>query len=186
MKKLFATALALSLITSTAIADPFYKADVPGTEYYVVGLTRNGESNPMCVAAFDWRDGSSIQFIKDLADGEFYIWFRNNQWSISDPEGSSAQLRANFIQSNGYTVGLNFDYKLINKNTIVIPNIITDKFIPPFSGASKLQFIMPGSITNAQVTLNGSTRALIELTKCVEFSKDVDLEPKSKKPDVKL
>ena len=187
MNKFLISTFALLMSASSAFAaDFFFKSDVPSSPYFVMGMKGEGTKNPICVANADWPDGSSIQFIKDLADGEFYIWFQNNQWNISDPANTKSELRANFIQSNGRTTGLNFEILILNKNTIVIPSIMTDKFLPLFSAANKLQFIMPGTISNAQVSLVGSTRALIELSNCVDASRQVDLRIPSKKPEINL
>lgn len=179
MKRMMSYILAGTLFTGTAIAsDTFYSVDVQPGPYYVYGVKadKSKNSNPACYAEVTWRDGSKIQFIRDLADGELYIWFRNNAWNISDAPGRY-NLRANFSRRDGGVVGLNYEYNLINKNTILIRNMIKDQFVSAFSSGNRLTLVMPGSISNAEVDLTGSTRALQEISRCIEQASNIDLYP---------
>jgi len=183
MRKFVSTTLAAMLFTSSALAagQEFYNVDVRPGPYFVKGVTADtdgGNGNPACYAEVTWRDGSRFQLIRDLADGELYIFFRNNTWNISDAPGVY-QMRANF-QRNGNVSGLNFQYNLVNKNTIVIRNIIKEQFLPLFSGNQRMVFVMPGSIQNAEVDLTGSARALSEVSNCVDAARSVDLYPEGR------
>ena len=179
MKKYVCAFLAAMFMTSSALAasQQFFNVDVRPGPYYVYGVTADAEKNdnPACYAEINWRDGSRFQLIRDLADGELYIFLRNNVWNISDAPGNY-QMRANFHRNNTIA-GLNFQYRLINKNTIVIRNIRKDQFIPLFAGNQKMLFVMPGSIQNAEIDLTGSSNALAEISKCVEAARNVDLYP---------
>jgi hypothetical protein len=180
MKKIISGTLAAMLFTSSAFAasQQFFNVDVRPGPYYVFGVTANVEKNdnPACYAEINWRDGSRFQLIRDLADGELYIFLRNNTWNISDPPGNY-RMRMNFHNRSGQISGLNFDYRLINKNTIVIRNIIKEQFLPLFSNNSKAFFVMPGSIQNAEIDLTGSARTLTEISNCVDVARGVDLYP---------
>lgn len=176
--KFRAAIASLALFTSTAFAgEPFFKVDVRPGPYYVHGVKADTEtnSNPACYAEVTWRDGSKFQLIRDLADGELYIFFQNMTWNISDAPGVY-RLRANFHR-NGSVNGLNFEYNLVNKNTIVIRNIKKDMFLPLFTGNQKMLFVMPGTIQNAELDLTGSTRTLNEISNCVDAARGVDLYP---------
>lgn len=180
MRKFVSTTLAAMIFTSSAFAagQEFYNVDVRPGPYYVKGVTADtdgGSGNPACYAEVNWRDGSRFQLIRDLADGELYIFFRNSTWNIADPAGTY-QLRANFHR-NGAISGLNFQYTLVNKNTIVIRNIRKEQFLPLFNSNQRMIFVMPGSIQNAEVDLTGSSRALTEISNCVEAARRVDLYP---------
>lgn len=179
MRKFVSATLAAMLFTSSAFAasSEFYNVDVRPGPYYVKGATADAESNqnPACYAEVNWRDGSQFQLIRDLADGELYIFFRNITWNISDAPGVYS-MRANFHR-NGSIRGLNFQFKLVNKNTIVIRNIKKEDFIPLFSGNQKLLFVMPGTIQNAEIDLTGSSKALQEISKCIDAARTVDLYP---------
>ncbi len=179
MRKYISTTLAAMLFTSSAFAanETFFREDVRPGPYYVYGVTNDAEknTNPACYTEVTWRDGSKFQLIRDLADGELYIFFQNMTWNINDPV-AFYRLRANFAR-NGQINGLNFEYKLVNKNTIVIRNIIKEQFIPLFSGNQKMTFIMPGTIQNAELDLTGSSRALTEISRCVDAARSVDLYP---------
>lgn len=173
--------IAAMLMTSSALAanQQFYNVDVRPGPYYVYGVTADTtkqNDNPACYAEINWRDGSRFQLIRDLADGELYIFLRNNVWNISDPPGAY-RMRMNFHNRNGQIAGLNFEYKLINKNTIVIRNIIKEQFLPLFANNTRAVFVMPGSIQNAEIDLTGSTNALTEISKCVDVSRGIDLYP---------
>ena len=180
MKKLVSGTLAAMLFTSSAFAasQQFFNVDVRPGPYYVYGVTSNGQNNdnPACYAEINWRDGSRFQLIRDLADGELYIFLRNSTWNISDAPGNY-RMRMNFHNRNGQISGLNFEYKLINKNTIVIRNIIKEQFLPLFSNNTRAVFVMPGSIQNAEIDLTGSTRTLAEISNCVDAARSVDLYP---------
>jgi hypothetical protein len=179
MRKFVSATLAAMLFTSSSFAAgrEFYNVDVRPGPYYVKGVTANVEKNenPACYAEINWRDGSRFQLIRDLADGELYIFFRNSTWNISDSPGTY-QLRANFHRNSNVT-GLNFDYNLVNKNTIVIRNIKKENFLPLFTSNQKMVFIMPGNIQNAEVDLTGSSRSLEEISKCIDAARSVDLYP---------
>ena len=180
MKKLVSGTLAAMLFTSSAFAasQQFFNVDVRPGPYYVFGVTANAEKNdnPACYAEVNWRDGSRFQLIRDLADGELYIFLRNNAWNISDPPGNY-RMRINFLNRSGQTTGLNFDYRLINKNTIVIRNIIKEQFLPLFANNTRAIMVMPGSIQNAEIDLTGSSRTLTEISNCVDVARSVDLYP---------
>jgi hypothetical protein len=180
MKKIIGGTLAAMLFTSSAFAasQQFFNVDVRPGPYYVFGVTANAEKNenPACYAEINWRDGSRFQLIRDLADGELYIFLRNNTWNISDAPGNY-RMRMNFQNRSGQISGLNFEYRLINKNTIVIRNIIKEQFLPLFSNNSKAFFVMPGSIQNAEIDLTGSSRTLAEISNCVDAARSVDLYP---------
>ena len=180
MKKFVSATLAAMLFTSSAFAagKEFYNVDVRPGLYYVKGVTADvdgGSGNPACYAEVNWRDGSRFQLIRDLADGELYIFFRNNTWNIGDAPGTY-NLRANFHR-NANISGLDLQYQLIDKNTIVIRNLRKDQFLPLFSANQKVTFVMPGTIQNAEFDLTGSSNALTEISKCVDFARGVDLYP---------
>lgn len=186
MRKFVSASLAAMLFTSSAFAagQEFYNVDVRPGPYFVKGVTADtdgGNGNPACYAEVNWRDGSRFQLIRDLADGELYIFLRNINWNISDPIGVY-NLRANFVRNNHVVNGLNFEYNLVNKNTIVIRNIKKENFLPLFTGNQRMEFIMPGSIQNASVDLTGSSRSLEEISKCIDVARGVDLYPENSRP----
>ncbi len=89
MRKYISTTLAAMLFTSSAFAanETFFREDVRPGPYYVYGVTNDAEknTNPACYTEVTWRDGSKFQLIRDLADGELYIFFQNMTWNINDP-----------------------------------------------------------------------------------------------------
>lgn len=180
MRKFVSATLAAMLFTSSAFAAgrEFYKVDVRPGPYYVKGVTADidgGSGNPACYAEVNYRDGSRFQLIRDLADGELYIFLRNNTWNIGDVPGTY-NLRANFYRTANIS-GLDLQYHLVDKNTIVIRNIRKDQFLPLFSANQKVIFVMPGTIQNAEFDLTGSSNALTEISKCVDAARSVDLYP---------
>lgn len=186
MKKFVSATLAAMLFTSSAFAanQTFFSEDVRPGQFYVYGVTADPEKendNPACYAEVNWRDGSRFQLIRDLADGELYIFMRNMTWNISDLPGNY-RMRINFHSRNGQISGLNFEYRLINKNTIVIRNIIKEQFIPLFSNNNRAVFVMPGSIQNAEIDLVGSSKTLAEISRCVDVARGVDLYPEQAPP----
>jgi hypothetical protein len=169
MKKLFAsTILAASLFVTPVLAEGeiFYDGGVEGA-WNIFGNAGSTTQNPACVAEVTWQDGSKFQLIKDLADGELYIWFKNNEWNISDPPGNYP-FTMNIVDSRGNVINGELQYELINKNTIAVRKIDVDSFIPPFMSMAEMRFVMPGDIQNAYVTLNGSSGAVDKLLACID------------------
>lgn len=181
MRKLLSTTFAAMLFTSSAFAanQTFFAEDVRPGAFYVMGVTADAAKgkNPACYAEVNYGDGSQFQLIRDLADGELYIWLHNAQWNIRDVPGSTANLRANFRRSNGQVESLTFTYKQVNSSTIIIRGIFKDRFLPLFTGSQKMTFAMPGTIQDAEVELLGSSRAVSELSRCVDASAGIDLYP---------
>jgi hypothetical protein len=183
MRKFVSATLAAMLFTSSSFAAglEFFNVDVRPGPYYVKGVTADvngGTGNPACYAEINWRDGSRFQLIRDLADGELYIFLQNMTWNIADPSGVY-RLRANFSR-NGQTNGINFEYNLLNKNTIVIRNIKKETFLPLFVNNQKMTLVMPGSIQNAEIDLTGSSRSLAEISRCIDAARAVDLYPEGR------
>lgn len=177
MKKFIATAFAAVAMSTSASADVFFQR----TEklWSVFGVNNVKDKNPACIAEQTWKDGSYIQLIKDLADDELYLAFTNMEWQIQDDPGTY-KMRVNAtVGSEIY--GFTFDYNLQPKNTIIIRGIISDKFVPIFATATQLKFVMPGTITNATIYLNGSRAAVDALSDCVTKYKSSGLSSSPKK-----
>ena len=182
MRRFLTSALALLFLTTSASADQFFQSNEK--LWTVYGVHNIDDKNPACIAQQSWRDGSYIQLIKDLADNELYIAFTNTDWQIVDQPGTYR------LQVNAYIDGdvhtFTFDYNLIPKNTIMIRGIIADKFIPIFAAADRLRFVMPGTITNADVHLNGSRAALDSMIRCMDKFKASNLSSTPKKKGLDL
>lgn len=186
MRKFVSATLAAMLFTSSSFAAgiEFYNVDVRPGPYYVKGVTADtngGSGNPACYAEINYRDGSRFQLIRDLADAELYIFMRNNTWNIGDPPGVY-NVRMNFYNSAGNIEGINLQYNLVNKNTIVIRNLKKEIFIPLFMNNNRAVFVMPGTIQDAQIDLTGSSRSMNEISKCIEAARGVDLYPEGRSP----
>lgn len=169
MKKFFlSTIIAATLFVTPAIANEiFYDGGQSGT-WSVFGNSGVGNQNPACVAQATWDDGSKFQIIKDLADGEFYIWFQNMQWDIADAPGDYP-FRMNFESStDGSVIGGNMTYTLVNKNTVLVRDIEVEAFVDAFVKKSEIRFIMPGDIQNSYIPLDGATIAVEKLEECVD------------------
>jgi len=180
--KFKAAIVSLAMFATSAYAgESFFSFDVRSGPFMVYGVAgeTNPRNNPACYAEVTWRDGSKFQLIRDLDDGELYIFVRNNTWNVTDAPGIY-NVRINFEKYGSIINGLNFQYNLLNKNTIVIRNIKKETFLPLFSNGNKMIFVMPGSIQNAEVSLEGSTRALTEIANCVDRSTGVNLWPDGK------
>jgi hypothetical protein len=170
MKK-FLTTVALAATMFATPATAFYNEDVGNWAVY--GDEGNQELNPACVVEYMWQDGSTFQLIYDLSTRELYIWFRNFEWDIADPVDQYYEMQMIMdgrrgMSSSGAT------YLLINKNTIVIPNIHVDAFMVPFMQLAELRMIMPGTIQNAYLDLAGSRMASQSLFRCVEIGDTMD------------
>lgn len=166
MKIVYAV-LASLFFTTTALAQQlFFSAPNLRGNWQVVGDSGDSTLNPVCKLIMTWQDGSSFELIKDLADGELYILMVNNSWSINDPPNTRANARLNF-QSGNTISGGPATFELLNKNTIRFRGLFADRFLPDFVSSNKLIIIMPGTVPNAEVNLEGTRNGVDVLSNCV-------------------
>ena len=172
---IIATTIALS--TSVVAAESGYEFySNQSQNWYIGGYSGDSTTNPACYTEFSFQDGSSFQLVKDLKDGEVYIFFRNMQWNIIDDPGQYS-LRMNLTTSGGNINPASGEYyfQLINKNTVSINQLNADEFIPGFMNSAEIGLIMPGDIENAYIPLDGSSRATELLADCIDKSEQVKL-----------
>lgn len=165
--KIVYVVLASLFFTTTALAQQlFFSAPNLRGNWQVVGDNGTETLHPACKLVMVWQDGSSFELIKDLADGELYILMVNNSWSINDPPNTRANARLNFHSSNMISGG-SATFELLNKNTIRFRGLMADRFLPDFVSAQKLIIVMPGTISNAEVSLEGTRNGIDVLSNCV-------------------
>jgi hypothetical protein len=167
MKKLFTSALVFAFMTSSALAQTFYDQYSGG--WNIFGVTGSNGKNPACVMSYKFQDGSDFQLVKDLADGELYIWLQNMEWDIADEVNKPYPLRINFYNKNGEVVGGDFEYYLQTKNTIAIRALDVNTFIPVFMEMATMRLIPTGTIQNAQIPLEGTRDGVNKLAACIEY-----------------
>lgn len=161
-------ATTVCLFSTVALAQSaFFSTQNKGWE--VVGYPQRNELHPVCRGERNYNDGSQFALIKDLADEELYIVLMNATWNISDAPGNYTA-RINFYSGNRVT-GSHIQYELLNKNTIRIRNITAEKFLPDFMGFSRMVILMPGTIQNAEINLNGSTDLIAIMSDCIRVFK---------------
>lgn len=159
---------AVCFMSTVAIAQSvFFQTQNRGWE--ILGIPQRDQLNPICRGDRNYNDGSQFSLIKDLADEELYILLINNSWNITDKPGQY-NARINFHSGNRIT-GANMTYELLNKNTIRVRNITPDRFLPDFMNYSKMVIIMPGTIQNAEIDLNGSTDLIAIMSECIKTFK---------------
>ena len=165
--KILYTLLASLLFSTAALAEQvFFSAPNLRGNWQVIGTSGDQTLNPACKLIMTWRDGSSFELIKDLADGELYILLINNTWSINDPPNTLAKARLNFYTGNTISGGP-ATFELLNKNTIRFRGLVADRFLPDFVSAQKLVIVMPGTVSNAEVNLEGTRNGIDVLSNCV-------------------
>lgn len=162
------------MLSSTSIAQSqnFYYNEMQ--HWIVEGVPNNKQINASCYTQTRWSDGSRFQLIKNLVTGELYIWVQAMFWNISDQPGSTAVARVNTHGKSG-VIGGDLTFLILNKNTIVIPEIQADGFIQAFMTQNEMHIIMPGTVENFVLSLKGSTKAIQSLSECVEASKKANL-----------
>jgi outer membrane protein assembly factor BamB len=176
-KTIGAAAIALSLMATGAMADGrFFERETSGWSVYGRIGDNSGQNNRRCLAEYSWQDGSFVQVIKDLADGEIYIYFKNNTWNISDAVKREYRMAIEMTGRSG-KVRDSFRYILLSKNSIVIPNLDVS-VLYQFVDKGTMFFRMPGNIPDAKVTLAGTQEAIVAVSECIEAAKD--LEPVEK------
>lgn len=195
MKKIltFITATALTILAATSAAfsqeNQLFFRQVVGT-WVVLGHKGDDNIRPACVIGREWTDGSSMQLIFDLSDGEFYIRVENTVWEIGDPPGEYGNkpgtnpAKIVFIGERG-TSNAAVYYQLITKNLLLIRHLKGGPFLRDFSAAAKFKIIMPGNIQNVDIDLNDSSSATELLMACLDTSKSVRLNGPKETPKKK-
>ncbi len=159
----------------------------------------NRERNDVCLAWKYWKDGSRIELVKDLKSSEFYIWHQTMGWNrINDEKMKTYSLRINFYDQQGGVVdGGAIEYKLINKNTIVIPQIDEKRFLKSFVNSNRMLMIPEGNVSNTQAYFDEKANDIATvLADCVQAygktkkpataSGRVLIEPPSLDPSTKV
>lgn len=159
----------LLLSSASSTKADFYNDRVDN--WVVFGFDGEVDNNRACVMEYKYQDGSKFQLIADLVDGEIYIWFKNHQWNISDAPGEYDGMTILIEGSGGTVRSWDAIYQLSNKNTILIRHLEgNNELIDSIAYLHEMKFIMPGTIENASVPLEGSTRALESMITCLEIS----------------
>lgn len=155
-------------------AETFYEKQTGN--WFVFGDYGDEELTPACVISYSWQDGSEFQLIYDLQLRVLDIWLENYDWNISDPAGNTYNLDIVIVGAgNDLTTG-ELTYRLEDKNSIYIESIEPiAKFLEDFSRMNELRFIMPGTIMNAYLSLDGSRGATNLLLECIEKGVDLNL-----------
>lgn len=168
-------ASAAMLFPNVVNAQQSYDFYTQTSGYWTInGQTGSADANPACYIEYAWQDGSVFQLIKDLEDGELYIYFENITWNIVDEPGYYT-MRMNIYYPDGKINAGNYDYYLIDKNSISIPQLDVKDFIPSFMQGSELRMIMPGDIENSELFLQGSSDAINIMSDCISKSDQVQL-----------
>lgn len=186
LKRLTLSSLVLAILAAFALPlyaqQPFFNSRADN--WIVIGLPSRGDKNAVCGAEYAFKDGSTFTLYSDLIDGELYLTVHNTRWSIGDKPGSKANLRMNFYDRSGNVNGGTAEFILIDKNTVVVPGLNPKVFIRDFVNKNKLELIMPGTIDNAEITLEGSSKAIDLLVQCVNSAgKQEPPKPKKKESD---
>ena len=182
MKKFLAILLSSTMIVSSAIAGQFYNRN--SGQWTVAGYTAEGSLNPTCMASTRWPNGAAMRLIHDLKDGELYILYENPYLNIMDKPGSVFNLRVVFDNS----VALMGEYEVISVNAFRIRNISHEVFLPKFSAASVMDFIMPGNMPNIRAGLTGTRNSMLLMAECINLSRNYTSGPHApaSKPGITL
>jgi hypothetical protein len=164
--KNFIFIIALLFSSTVASAQTFYERSSKFWTVYGDQDALNG--NPGCWMQYNWQDGSSVQIGYDMGTQTMNIYFKNMNWQIVDQVNQVYEgLRINFFSSDGSVVGGNFSYLLIDKNSLLIPEVNIKPFLDAFSNRKQMVFVMPGTIENAHIDLTGTRQAVQYFTDCL-------------------
>lgn len=176
MKKTIIATIALCLAYSSAYAVDYFFDKSVGF-WSVVGhpgsTDPSNKLNPACIANTKWDDGSYLNLISDLVDGELLIEFKSNEWNITDVDlDKQYELTLNMYTRNKSSVkSWPAKFNFLSKNTIQIRGIDAEAFLPAFVGYNLMVIIPPGTIPNANVGLENSSKAIDLMTQCFDASK---------------
>ncbi|MGV8839550.1 MAG: hypothetical protein ACWA6X_04525 [Bauldia sp.] len=165
-----AAGLLISSPTLAQVGHVFYQHY---TEHWeIFGDLGNEQVSPACGLRQSYQDGSSFTLYKDLVNGDLFLVVVNNAWDVRDvTAGDEFPATYNFFYRDGSLYDSLRSYLVfVNKNTITVPDIAGEVFLPAFAAASYMRIIMPGNVENAYIALQGSTEGLTYLSQCVDAS----------------
>lgn len=173
-------AMIFSLLIGTAYAEIFYESKQSGL-WTAVGIIED-EKNPKCLSFMEYEDGSSVEVVKDMKDSELYIIVVNKDWYITDEPGTIGNGQMRFIKGDNITATKDIELVLVNENTIAIPNVYDDIFIPQFMENDSMRLIMPGTTSNISIPLTGTKNVVEKMIECFYAFKDVGTDNKVNAP----
>lgn len=178
-KKMLYTTTACAVMATSAIAEVQYFFQTSVGHWTISGHPGEPSQNinPACITSTTWQDGSSFLLIQDLADGEMLLELNNNEWNIEGPyneEAGQLELTMNMYRGRGELESWTAYFVLTDKNTIQIRGMDFKKFLPGFMNKDRIVFVMPGDILNAELNLDNSTRAIGEMTKCLDAADNIE------------
>jgi hypothetical protein len=140
----------------------------------VIGiLYPNKDRNDACYARREYKDGSSIELQKDLADGELAIWAQSMSWNAINAEKKKEyKLRVNLYTASGKLLdGGDWTYFLQNKNSFRIGGIPEKVFIGTLYQADKMALIPEGDLPNLSIYFDNKSKQIVKtLSECVKQS----------------
>lgn len=173
MKKIVMIIATLCICSSAYAIEFFFEKSVG--YWTILGHPGNAERklNPACITTTTWKDGSYLNIIQDLADGELFLEFKSSDWDITDADlNAEYELRINVYTRNKEDVeSWPTKFKFLSKNSINIRGLDYKTFLPAFMNYSKMVFIMPGTIPNGQIELQNSTKAIDLMGQCLDAAK---------------
>lgn len=162
-KTLLAAALALSLITTPALAlSQFYQGN--SGQWTIEGYT--GGKN-FCSAKTYWDGGASYMSLFNMRGSDvFSLMIHNEEWNIGDPRGLY-DLNVFFSGSAGADT-MPGTYELKDSQTIVIRDL-TDAFLINWVQYRTMVLQMPGNIQSFRIGLIGTSDSVDMFSECIEM-----------------
>lgn len=171
MKKLLTIIATLCVCSSAYAVEYFFDKSVGFWSVY--GHPGTNSLNPACVTTANWDDGSYLNLIQDLKDGELLIELKNNEWDVSDADLTAQyDMTLNMYSSNKSKVkSWKVKFNFLSKNTIQIRGLDYKTFLPAFINFGKMILIPPGTMPNAEISLENSSAAVDIMAQCLDASK---------------
>jgi hypothetical protein len=161
--------LGIVLITGMSYAQQqrefFFRKEVHG--WHITGRMPlpNSKENPSCMVAREWDARIRVLLVSDLTDGELYMSVGHRFWTIKDAPGKY-ELRLNMMSGENVIVGEFVEYELIDPTAIMIPNLPAKEFLAALMRTSKIQLVMPGSISTLDIPTDNGADVVVGLMDC--------------------
>lgn len=156
-------------------AKSFYSKPIDGVWH--VGGNQYVERNSGCFAHAEFKDGSSAEIVRDLVDSELWMRIQNVEWNLQSGVDDKMRLRMNLQRDSKVIDGSAFDWKLIDKNTIVINQIELKPFMDTFWKSNIIRIIMPGNTSNIIIPAANSRAIINALAECIKQFAPLDKPP---------
>jgi hypothetical protein len=164
MKLLIGIILSLLLMTTPVIAEVIYNEAVG--QWRVRG-ERHTNQHSFCSLETHWHDKSSLRFILDINDSEFYMVYTNPVWNLGNPSNDLKPFEMWFFKGPEGDGFLSGSYNINSINSVAVRHIDGNQILPRIASYKDLVLEFKNGYAKVSVGLNGANESMKLLADCL-------------------